>query len=679
MPLEAPKLDERTFEEIYRDALLRIPRYAPEWTDFNESDPGIALLQLSAWLTESVLYQLNRVPERNYIKFLQLLNLELRSAKPATAHLTFTPNPKAKMSPVVPRGTQLSAQPADGGDPLTFETGAGLSVIRPELNYVQVFDGAAFRDVTQSNQTAAVGYPPFGWTPQVGSALYLGFATDPPVEPPVFPQQLRFRIFLPEAAQASVAQNAREVQNPPAPPVRLIWEYKPSQDGGWRRLNSQEDSSVAFTCEGYILLEGPGDITPTKVGLLDEPRYWLRCRLRSGSYPANQIPLIDFIRPNVVTAVNLTTVRLEVLGDSEGHPAQTFTTRFKPVQPETLKLYVETSDWDDSKKGCDPPEDMAKPPKDEERHFELDGQHYLLWYQRSDFLASQQDDCYYVFNATKGEVSFGGERLDGKRQHGLIPPAGSTIIARSYCHGGGERGNVAKELINTILTPVTGIDSVSNERAAVGGQNEQPVNRLMNEAPRLIRSRNRAVTAEDFTVLAQQIGGIAKATAIPLAHPDHPIDVKVPGAITVVIVPDNDKRPPQPTSDEIRAVARHLEPYRLLTTELYVDGPKYVSVHVTARVESQPYASPDLVSRAIKTAINDYLNPLNWEFGQEFYPTSLFGVIQNVQDVAAVPILEILVNNRPYEQLQHHVVLGLDTLIYGTHDHEIVVVPNRDL
>ena len=37
MPLEAPVLDRRTFDEIYREALLRIPRYTPEWTDFNET------------------------------------------------------------------------------------------------------------------------------------------------------------------------------------------------------------------------------------------------------------------------------------------------------------------------------------------------------------------------------------------------------------------------------------------------------------------------------------------------------------------------------------------------------------------------------------------------------------------------------------------------------------------
>src|ERR1051325_12054538 len=90
MPLEEPKLDDRTFEQIYADLRLRIPRYAPQWTNFNESDPGITLLELNAFLIEILIYRLNRVPELNYIKFLQLLGIERQPATPASADLTFT-------------------------------------------------------------------------------------------------------------------------------------------------------------------------------------------------------------------------------------------------------------------------------------------------------------------------------------------------------------------------------------------------------------------------------------------------------------------------------------------------------------------------------------------------------------------------------------------------------------
>jgi len=169
MPLEPPTLDDRTYDEILRDLRLRIPQYTSDWTDFNESDPGITLLELFAWLTEGILYQMNRVPERSYLKFLQLVGLELRPAQPATAHLEFTPRPGTDIQPV-PVGAQVGGQPPQGGDLLIFETEIGLDLIRVPLTDVQVWDGNSFEVFTTDNQTRETPYRPLGWAPQLGNA-----------------------------------------------------------------------------------------------------------------------------------------------------------------------------------------------------------------------------------------------------------------------------------------------------------------------------------------------------------------------------------------------------------------------------------------------------------------------------------------------------------------------------
>ncbi len=658
MPLEAPKLDTRTFEELVQLARLRIPRYTPEWTDFNESDPGITLVQLFAWLTEMTLYQMNRVSERNYIKFLQLLNMELRPAQPAVAHLTFKAQAGAVVESVRVR-SQIAAQPPDGGDLLIFETEAGLDLIRLPLSDVQVYDGAAFSVVTQANDDPGSLLRPLGWVPQVGSALYLGFAqTNPPTVGRLFPQEIRFRVFLPVAAQAGLAQCCLEAERPPAPPVNLVWEYKPTATATrWRRLNVYEDEGAAFSREGYILLEGPAEIEPSTEGKVTEPRYWLRCRLVGGSYPAGRAPEIDFIRPNTVQAQNLSTVREEIVGISEGHPDQSFELRRKPVQPDSLDLWLE-----------------------------VEGQEPEHWRPVEDFLASGPEDPHYRLNATAGTIHFGDGRC------GRIPVAGAEIIAREYRYGGGTAGNVGSGLINTPLTSLVGVEKVTNERPAVGGRNEQDVEKLKEQAPRVLSSRNRAVASEDFTALAQLAGGVAKATTIPLAHPDHP-GVEVPGAVTVVIVPDNEDVPPRPSSDLIRHVCRYLNRFRLLTTEVYVKGPAYQAIKVEARVAAQPYAAFDAVARDVVVALNVHLDPLNreasnsngqptgergWKFGQELYPTSLYSVILDVDGVAAVPSLAIIVNGRPHDNLTQPVIVPPDGLVYGS-DHEITVVPLTDL
>jgi predicted phage baseplate assembly protein len=640
MPLEAPVLDRRRFEEIFEAARLRIPRYTPEWTDFNESDPGITLLQLFAWLTELQLYELNRVPERSYIKFLQLLGLELRPAQPAQADLTFTPRPNAPQQ-AVPQRTRVAAAPPDGGPPIVFETAKALSLVRLPLADVQVFDSGAFTSVSAANAAPGTTFRPLGWQPQVGNALYLGFAqTNPPTSEPYFPDEWRLRVFLPAAAQAGRPQRAAEAELPPAPPVRLAWEYLPTEDApAWRRLDVFEDETGALTRDGYIVLEGPGAIAATVIGSVEEPRFWVRCRLETGTYPGGRAPEVDIVRPNTVPAENLSTVRDELVGVSEGHPDQVFQLRRTPVVAETLELVV--------------------PVEGEEER----------WTRVDDLLGSGPDDPDFVLNPNSGEIRV------GDRERGRIPPAGAEIIAREYRFGGGLAGNTAAGMINAPLDSLPGVEAVTNERPAVGGSDEQDVEDLKARAPSVLRHRNRAVTPEDFTALAEQAGGVAKAKAIALAHPDHP-GVEVPGAVTVVVVPDTAEKPPEPSSELIRHVGRYLNRHRLLTTELFVKGPVYQAISVEARVAMEPYAASDAVERAVIEAIDGFLDPVAWEFGADLFPTSLYSVLLGVEGVSAVPTLTIYVG-RAEQELSQPVVVPPDGLLYGA-EHDITVEPRRD-
>lgn len=121
--------------------------------------------------------------------------------------------------------------------------------------------------------------------------------------------------------------------------------------------------------------------------------------------------------------------------------------------------------------------------------------------------------------------------------------AGAEIVANVYRYGGGTSGNVG---IGKINAPVglEGVEAI-NERPAFGGRDEQSIEQLQlkEEASAILRSRNRAVMAEDFAALAAKAGGVAKATALPLAHPDFP-ETEAPGTVTVVIVPESDEDAP---------------------------------------------------------------------------------------------------------------------------------------
>jgi hypothetical protein len=73
MPLTLPNLDDRTYKDLVQEALAAIPAHAPEWTNHNPSDPGITLVELFAYLTEMLIYRVDRVTEANRLTFLKLL------------------------------------------------------------------------------------------------------------------------------------------------------------------------------------------------------------------------------------------------------------------------------------------------------------------------------------------------------------------------------------------------------------------------------------------------------------------------------------------------------------------------------------------------------------------------------------------------------------------------------
>src|SRR5215216_2179475 len=88
MPIEIPNLDNRSYQQILDDALARIPVHTPEWTNFNQSDPGVTLIEVFAFMVENLLYRSNQIPERNRRKFLSLLGVPLQPASSAKGLVT---------------------------------------------------------------------------------------------------------------------------------------------------------------------------------------------------------------------------------------------------------------------------------------------------------------------------------------------------------------------------------------------------------------------------------------------------------------------------------------------------------------------------------------------------------------------------------------------------------------
>lgn len=622
MPLATPNLDDRRFADLVTEARNLIPRYAPEWTDHNASDPGITLLELFAWLTETTLFRLNQVPDLHYIKFLQLLGLELTPAQPARADLTFTLARTDREYVAIPAGTQIAAGTDAAGQPILFETLDPLIALGAKLAAVQSFDGFSYSTETAKNATTGQWFHPFGAHARPGSALLLGF--DSPL--PFTAQTVDLACYLPSTLTPPPPHACDLDLGTLPPPATLVWEY---WDGRfWQSFTLTQDSTRAFSRSGHIVFRGPGTAAKkTKIGQVTQDLYWFRARLEQSRYEA--APRLDRILTNTTPALQAITQRDEVLGGSNGRPGQTFRLAHAPVvlrdRPEIVP-------------GADGRRITLTSLRLEVAETTTAG--FLPWQEVDDFLASKPDDPHYTLNRTTGEVRFG----DGR--HGRIPLINQdtptvSIVARHYRYGGGPAGNVAAATITELQTTLDGIESVTNHRPATGGAAEEPLEDAKLRAATALKNKGRAVTVEDFESLALATPGtlVRRAKALPLHHPRY-TGAPIPGVITVIVVPESDTPNPLPNETTLAAVCAHLNRARLLTSEVHVVPPLYHRITVEADVVVLPDADLGQVKQAVETRLVTYFHPLHggeqgqgWEFGRTIFYSNVYRVILDTPGV----------------------------------------------
>jgi uncharacterized phage protein gp47/JayE len=619
MPLTAPVLDNRTFSDIVAEAKTLIPRYVPEWTNFNETDPGMALTELFAWMSEIIIYRLNQVPNLNYIKFLQLIGIELEAAQPARALLTFTPSRPDLSSVIVPQGTQVAAS-GSSGQSLIFELDEDLIAIGALLAAVQTFDGSGYTTQTNKNNTAGQWFYPFTQTPQAGCALLLGFTS-----PVAFPSvQISLAVSM---YQSGLTQPVLESGANLPPPATVVWEYFDGTQ--WASVQMQSDSTMAFSQDGTIVFIGPGNlVTAVPMGNVTTNMYWFRARLQAASY--EMPPQIAAVLTNTGSATQAVTFTGEVLGGSDGTPNQTFQVTNTPVVILETPLQVTNSD------GTTVTVTSLQLTIDE-------GQGFMTWQQVDDFYPYGATDRVFTLDLNTGVVTL------GSGEHGAIPTANLTnpngsIVAQSYRAGGGSQGNVAANAISQILTNVQGINSVTNLQAASGGTDEETLADAQLRAGMALQSNNRAVTVDDFEYMATQApgGNVARALALPLFHPDFP-NGQVPGVVTVIVVPNSPAPNPTPNQTTLQAVCQYLDAHRLLTSELFVVGPVYRVIQVQVQLVVAPGSDLATVQNAVQAALTTFFSPLQggtdetgWPFGGTIYYSDVYRVILDVAGVQRI-------------------------------------------
>ena len=185
MSLPAPILDDRHFQDIVDEAKKRIPHYCQEWTDHNVSDPGVTFIELFAWMTDMLLYRLNQVPERHFIKFMDMMGVTLNGPVSAQVPVTFWLSAPQPQVTTIPSGTEVASTQTETETPIVFTTDHSFQIRPPSITIIlsQVAtDRMGVKQFSEHNQRlleiGAASLEVFSHVPQVDDALYIGFETD---------------------------------------------------------------------------------------------------------------------------------------------------------------------------------------------------------------------------------------------------------------------------------------------------------------------------------------------------------------------------------------------------------------------------------------------------------------------------------------------------------------------
>ncbi|MEI5036260.1 hypothetical protein RB201_37235 [Streptomyces sp. S1A(2023)] len=129
MTLPSPHLDDRTFQGLVDEAKRLVQQRCPEWTDHNVSDPGVTLIEAFATMVDQLVYRVNRVPEKSYLTFLDLIGVQLHPPTAAHTEVTFRLSAPRPEPVLVRAGTEVATVRTETEEAVVFTTSEPLSIV----------------------------------------------------------------------------------------------------------------------------------------------------------------------------------------------------------------------------------------------------------------------------------------------------------------------------------------------------------------------------------------------------------------------------------------------------------------------------------------------------------------------------------------------------------------------
>lgn len=668
-------LDDRQFKDLVEECLLRVPRYCPEWTNHNPSDPGITMVELFGWLTDQMMMRFNQVPRRNYVAFLELLGIRLQPPAPAHTPITFYLAASLPEPYQIPAAVEVATERTETEEAIVFSTDRPLTIGLPYIHHLLTADTAeripnvlqdrlSVRWTRQSDgHWRGSEQAIFNPTPQAGNSFYLVLDPDQSLEGNVIALNFEGETATPTGIRPEVPPRKWEAWDGHGW-VSVLMQESDDETRGFSFYDTGSSSDIQ---RGEVVLHLPQQLPVT-----DFASYrgrWLRCVciepvVGIPAYSSSPRLLSVSARSigGTIDSSQCTLIQDELLGESDGQPGQSFQLQNGPVLPrdETEHLTIilpngVQQDWQEVKDFADSgPEDY---------HYTIDSLTGMLQFGP---LIREPGQLKTATRVRSQQQSNGTTVISAipqllERQYGAVPPRGAIITMRAYRTGGGQRGNVQPHTLRVVKSAVPYVASVINYGAAYHGADAESLDDAVVRVPRLLRTRDRAVTPEDFETLAIEASQGAVARSICPKQINNQ-----PGVVTVMLVPqantagietatgispDSFDLTPQLTEQ----VTHYLDDRRPLGIQVKLYSPEYVGVTVKTEVAiDSAYSAPEAqqaILHDLQVALYRFLNPLvggrhgrGWPFGTAVYPSDIITLLQGVTGVrylGAVMLYEV--------------------------------------
>ncbi len=515
------------------------------------------------------------------------------------------------------------------------------------LERAVTFNDFRYEDHTYEATWPGSSFQIFQRVADVTPSLYLGFDQKPPTA--------NIGIFFDIVEQATGAA---------APD--FTWEY---WDGfNWSHV-AVKDETAQLTSPGILSFIGADDnVAMARFG---KKLFWLRGRLKEDGPPPKVT--MTGIHSNAVWARQQRTFTDVDLGKATGQPSEVFRISQTPIIPgerlEVLELSgaqanvewrliaLELSKGDNELirkleailgKEILPGDivegDLRLRRDKQKRVTEV----WVRWYSQLHLFFSEANARHYAIDRARGLVFFG----DGI--NGRTLPLGATVNVRRFQSGGGADGNVAVKTIAQLQGAVPGVEAVFNPRPAEGGSDGETLEAFRLRAPASVRHGGRALTSGDYEAMVRES---SSAVAVVKAISNrNPAGRRLPGWVTVFIIPESQDPRPYPTRGLREEVTNYLEeraPAGIASSgQIYVTGPRYFAIDISATIVPVSDSKAGAVETAARDALNRFLHPLHggpsgagWDFGRGVYLSDVATVLEGVEGLDHAESIQLLVSN----------------------------------